>query len=144
MLNNNIKKTTKLIHDLLEVIPIALLHDAIIFGSAAITLNGIDIHREIDDLDIFVSKKSYSQLRLHPKLYEEQKNETLKYLSVKGKKNIELLAIIPDADFHMIMMNARSLDKSSQLLVASVSDLCKWKKIQGRKKDINDIHFMGC
>ena len=142
MLETNLKKTGRLIHDLLEAIPIDLLRDVVIFGSAAISLHGIDLKRKIDDLDLFVSQDSFDQLKRHPELLERKKHGAT-HLTMKDRYKIELWASFAGVDYESVKKHARPTDGSSQMAVADLVDLRQWKKTQGREKDIADLQCMG-
>jgi len=141
MLENNLATASNLIHNLLEIVPIASLSDAVVFGSAAIVLNRIELNRPIHDLDLFISGAACQSLRQQPGLIEREKYG-VHFLAAGDDERIELWPSFLGVDFDGIKDHARPLQGSCGLLVASLADLRIWKKAQGRPKDIKDLHCM--
>lgn len=143
MLTRNTNKVVALIKELNESIPSEYAGKVVIFGSSAITLHDIDLGREVDDLDVFVSVETYTNMKGNFTFQEQQKNG-IGYLTITNKPKIELWSTFPGVTFEDIFESASISNKSSGLLVASMQDLCKWKQSQGRDKDLQDIKLMGC
>ena len=141
MLENNLATASNLIHNLLEIVPIESLSDAVVFGSAAIVLNRIELNRPIHDLDLFISEAAYQSLRQQPGLVEREKY-SLHYLAADDDDRIELWSSFQGVDFKAIKEHAQPLQGSCGLLVACLADLAIWKKAQGRPKDIADLRCM--
>jgi hypothetical protein len=142
MLETNIDKASRLVQSLLESIPIDLLRDAVIFGSTAITLHRIDLHRAIDDLDVFISEAAFSGLRRHPGVLERRKYGK-SCLTLANREAVELWPSFPGVEFESIKSRACPVEGSRQLPVAALPDLAAWKKAQGRPKDLDDLRWMG-
>lgn len=140
--DQNEQKATILIHDLITRLPANLLTDAVVFGSAAIVLNGVDLGRQIDDLDVFVSDASYGALKAHHLCQEVEKKPGVYALRVDGVDDVEILKTFPGVTHVGVMASARHLPHG--LRVAALTDLCTWKKTQGREKDLADLVKMGC
>lgn len=141
MITINIEKISSLIKQLCEQIPTNDLRELVIFGSAAITLNRKDLKREIDDLDIFASESGYSRLKAQFSLNEKEKPEGVTYLQV-GTPKIEIWKSFPGITFLQVKNNARKLEQSEGMLVASIKDLRIWKITQDRPKDKEDLKNM--
>jgi len=147
VLESNVNKVSGLISRLLSIIPIENLLDAVIFGSSAITLNGIDLERSINDLDIFVSNTDYEKLKQLANLKELEKigkNTGNKVFSLKvaGIEDIEILKDFPGVNHAEVLSKALVKNYSNNLKVASIEDLVNWKTVQGRPKDLADLTKM--
>jgi hypothetical protein len=138
MFEENIKKISALIQLLSDRFPIEKLSDTVIFGSAAITLNGKDLQRPIDDLDIFASDSAYIRLKNKSIISEVEKSPGVAFLKV-GVPKIEIWRTFPGVNFQKVKARANKLEHSFGLPVASLEDLRIWKKEQGRPKDIDDL-----
>ncbi len=137
MAGDNLNKVSGMIRQALQAIPKDILAEAVIFGSSAIVLNGVDLKREVDDLDIFVSDATYSRLAaLASKTEEKAPNVVALKL---GPPNIEILKEFPGVDHAAVLRNAAPRESSGGMLVASLEDLMRWKSAQNREKDRNDI-----
>ena len=141
MLGKNIEKLSSLIQKLCNKFPKNDLNEMIIFGSAAVTLHGRDLERKINDLDIFVSKSLFCELKSKHSLIEIEKSKGVKYLQT-GIPKIELWKSFPGVTFDIVKKNAEVRDQSNGLLVASLEYLRIWKTTQGRTKDISDLKKM--
>ncbi len=137
MAGGNLKKISGLIRLALQVIPKELLAEAVIFGSSAIVLNGVDLKREVDDLDIFVSDAAYSRLAA---LASETEEKAPNVVALKfGPPNIEILKEFSGVDHAAVLRKAAPRESSCGMLVASLEDLMRWKSAQNREKDRKDI-----
>jgi len=125
---------------------LSILRDAIqdeselaIFGSAAIALRGVDLEREIGDVDAFVSAEAFERLgrRLGVKNKRGKDGETVPY--IQPANDIEILSGFPGVSFNQVISNASVVDDSDDLRVGALTDLILWKREQGREKDFNDI-----
>ncbi|MFH2133243.1 MAG: hypothetical protein ABIK68_22920 [bacterium] len=141
MITKNIRKIASQIRRLLEKIPVAVLDDSVIFGSAAIALNGIDLKRETNDLDLFVSESLYKRLKTDYSTYEVVKSDGVTCLEV-GVPDIEIWKTFPGVSHFQVRKHSRKLEQSQGLLVASLDDLRIWKKSQGRQKDLEDLKYL--
>lgn len=142
--SENQEKAAKLILSLIQRLSLDLLQDAIVFGSAAIALNGVDLGRQIDDLDVFVSDHSYNRMKANPLCHEIEKKSGVYSLQVNGIIDAEILMTFPGVIHAEVTKRARTHPNSYGVLVASMDDLCTWKRAQGRKKDLQDLSRMGC
>src|SRR5712692_9281797 len=93
MLEHNVQAISVLIRQLLDRIPLGELSDAVIFGSSAVTLNGRDLKRKVDDLDLFVSDHAYEQLKSRAE--EVQKKPAVMVLHIPGVEKVEILKTFP-------------------------------------------------
>ena len=143
MLHENKTKILGLIEQLLARVPLEALTNVVIFGSAAITLNDKDLEREIDDLDLFASDATYAMLCTSPVTKEVEKKPGLWCLTV-GVPNIEIWKTFPGVTHSEVKTRACTLDGSGQLLVASLEDLCAWKRAQPGEKHARDLKKMDC
>ena len=136
MIKANLEKVSALIVQLLARVPRDELADAVVFGSSAITLNGRDLERQIDDLDLFVSEAAYERLRT--RATEVVKKPGVTALDV-GIQNIEILKTFPGVEYGPVSHRASPTVASHGLRVAALEDLVTWKRAQGRPKDLEDL-----
>jgi hypothetical protein len=110
----------------------------VVFGSMAIPLNGIDLRRRISDMDLFVSERTFAELR--QRYGEKRKRVMSKVIPVlaMGDK-IEIMVYYPGVNFEQVNRNARPTRTSRGLKVATIADILKWKGTQRRKKDLRDL-----
>jgi hypothetical protein len=130
----NLDKIHKLIDEFLKVAPAS--GDAVIFGSAAIVLRNIDLRRDIQDLDLFVSKEAFDELDANVIVVTKPDGVLAKKLA---GAEVEILHEFPGADHRRVFENAAVLDGSRGLRVAALADLIAWKRAQGREKDLADL-----
>jgi len=143
MLTANMSKISALIEQLLATVPIADLTDVVVFGSAAITLNGTDLDRSVDDLDLFASDETFARLRARRGTDEVEKKPGLFFLSV-GIPKVEIWKTFPGVTHSEARDNARVLEGSHGLLVAALEELYAWKSAQPGEKHLNDLKRMRC
>ena len=137
MTGDNLNKISVLIQQALLTIPMEALAEAVIFGSSAIVLNGVDLNREVDDLDIFVSDASYSRLE---GMASETEEKAPGFVALKfGARNIEIFNEFPGVEFADVLRNAAPREGSHGMRVASLEDLLRWKSAQNREKDRKDL-----
>jgi hypothetical protein len=124
----------------------------VIFGSAALLLNGIDLEREIGDLDIFLSEQDWREIkakieRFAPddKKYQiafkaklEAPEEQIGRIVLYGGK-VELLCEFPGVAFSEVFARSQIMPDSSGLRVAHKQDLIAWKQAQGGDKSKSDL-----
>lgn len=147
MLQANIIKVSELISQLISMIPVENLLEAVIFGSSAIILHEIDLERSINDLDIFVSENDYARLKRLKNIteFEKTSNQTgikIFALKVAGIEDIEILKAFPGVNYLDVLAKATLKNGSNNLKVASIEDLMSWKTVQGRPKDHSDLEKM--
>jgi len=113
----------------------------LIFGSAAVALQGVDLGRAINDLDIFVSEAIFERLALRFGVEERAAPEggTIFFIRPVKDVEIEILKTIPGLTFEPVFSRAFPLDGTRGLKVGSLADLQMWKRTQGRPKDLADI-----
>ena len=140
MTGTNLERVERLIGQLLQVIPLPELSEAVIFGSAAVTLNGTQLTRMVDYLDLFVSAEGYERLRSRGT--EVEKTSTLHCLMVPALE-VEVWASFPGVDYPGVLSRARVLSNSRGLLVAVQQDIEACKRAQNRAKDRADLGDMG-
>ncbi|WNV06656.1 hypothetical protein RP726_09675 [Candidatus Methylospira mobilis] len=142
MSGSNIDNIACLINKLFEKTKNGELENVVIFGSSAIALNEINLDRHIDDLDIFVSECDYNKLKNNKNFseqYKTSKDGQIPYLTPKDGVKIEILKTFPGVIHAEVLKNSSKKENSQNLNVASICDLIKWKKNQGRDKDICDL-----
>ena len=111
----------------------------VIFGSSALVLQGVNLGRDINDLDLFVSEATFEGMtkRFEKRFKAGKDGEQIPYLApVEG---IEILHSFPGIQFHDALSHACKIEAAEGLLVGSVYDIRKWKIAQGREKDLKDI-----
>lgn len=140
--SQNLTKATQLIAALIELVPEPLLVDAVVFGSAAIVLQGIDLERPISDLDLFVAEPAYAKLKAEAVCEEVEKKPGVYALQINGLEDVEILKGFPGVEHSQVLKRATVLPDSCGLLVASLEDLGSWKAAQGREKDLADLACM--
>jgi Family of unknown function (DUF5706) len=113
----NEQKAVVLIHAVTTRLPWHLLMDAVVFGSAAIALNGVDLGRLIDDLDIFVSDESYDALKAHEFCRETEKKPGVYALRVDSVNDVEILKTFPGVTHADVTIAARTLPNTHGLRV---------------------------
>lgn len=138
----NIAKVSRLIADLLTRLPLNLLSEAVIFGSSAIVLHGIDLGRPINDLDLFISDSAYAKLKDNPVCAEIAKKPGVYTLHVQGVEDVEILKCFPGVEHSLVFKQATKLPNACGLFVAALDDLRDWKQAQGRQKDLADLACM--
>lgn len=113
----------------------------VIFGSIAITLHGIALGRDIDDLDVFVSEGTFAGLKSR---FDEQskpgRDGPVPFFSPEEK--IEILMSFPGVRFDKVHENACLQKESEGFLVGAIDDLITWKEAQDRDKDLKDLKII--
>ena len=133
---------SNLIRDLIGVLKEKLdppdLDQLVIFGSAAMVLNGVDIQRPVDDLDVFVSPTLFNKLaRKFGTQYKPAKEGgEIPFVSF-GQDPIEILATFPGVEYADVM-NQATIGEDG-IRIGSLLHLKCWKKVQGREKDLADV-----
>jgi hypothetical protein len=123
---------------LIEALSADQISGIVIFGSAAISLNGIDLGRPPNDIDIFVSDEAFSQLkRLFPERIKTAPDGAVPYLV--PCPFVEILKTFPGVSFEAVAKRAKKRPNSKGILVGSLVDLIIWKNSQGREKDSADL-----
>lgn len=138
MTDPNIKIVADLIERFLDLVPEEEWNSVVIFGSSAVVLNGVDIGREVDDLDVFVSDEIFERLKEKCELEELTKKGDVPYLKFESLK-AEILKTFPGVEFSEVKESSSVTTISQGLLVGDLVMLAKWKLEQGRKKDFNDL-----
>ena len=113
--------------------------DFVLFGSAAISLNGIDLQREIADLDVFVSATTFERLKHRFALEWKGGKHSERVPFYKPAPDIEILQSFPGVSFDEVQKRASQTPESEGFPVGALDDLVVWKKAQGRDKDLKDI-----
>lgn len=140
--DENMDKAIAGIRCLVAVLASALPRDSVVFGSAAVVLHGVDLGRAIDDVDLFVSSAAYDVLKRHPRCRETAVKPDVWALHVDGCTNVEILKVFPGVTHADVLANAVALPHMPEVKLAALSDLCAWKRAQGRPKDIADLSRM--
>lgn len=114
-------------------------NSVVIFGSSALVLHGVDLQRDINDLDLFVSQATFEGMtkRFERRFKAGKDGENIPYLA--PSEGVEILQSFPGIHFHEALSHASKMDKAEGLLVGSLYDIRKWKTAQGREKDLKDI-----
>lgn len=116
--------------------------NVIVFGSAAISLRGVELGRVPDDIDFFVSEAVFAQLekKFPVKLKPAGEGGFVAFLEPAEK--IEILKSFPGVEFDAVSTNASAVDRSEGFRVGTLNDLRSWKLAQGRPKDMKDIEVI--
>lgn len=141
----NIVKVEGLIKRFLAAVenPQAEKAAAVVFGSSAAALWGVDLGRPVKDLDLFVSDADYDRIE---KITTWGIEKIEKAPGVYGLEiaawSTEFLKEFPGVDYHSVRALATPVTFSHGMLVASLGDLLAWKneQIRGnpRDKDFKD------
>lgn len=117
--------------------------NCVIFGSAAVALNGFNLGRPVGDLDIFVSEDMFNFLadRFGVKYKAASEGGDVPYILPVQGMNIEILKSFPGVTFDDVLDRSRPIE-DSPFRLASSEDLKAWKGAQGRLKDIADLDVM--
>lgn len=115
--------------------------ELVVFGSAAIFFNNVDLGRSVGDLDVFASGQTFSRLNNRFPLLHKESTEggEVPYLLPLEGSQIEILRSFPGVEFAFVFERARKLDAAEGFRVAALADLRSWKSAQGRPKDLEDI-----
>jgi hypothetical protein len=111
----------------------------VIFGSSAIAMRGVDLSRPINDLDVFVSEKTFETLRSLFPLQKKAASEGGDVEFYSPEPKIEILKSFPGVTFDEIRERAAPISGSNGFPVAAVGYLIVWKTTQGREKDLKDL-----
>lgn len=112
----------------------------VLFGSAAIALNGVDLRREINDLDVFVSDETFKNLAPRFELkHKEGKGDEPPVPFYLPAEKIEILKSFPGVLFEDVRRRAGPMPTSGGFPVGHLDDLKAWKAEQGRPKDQDDL-----
>jgi hypothetical protein len=133
---NTHHKITQHIQQAITLIPATELSEIVIFGSSAIVLNGVDLQREVNDLDLFVSSASFARLQKLATGYKHKTGEV--YALQLGNTDIEILKTFPGVSYDEVLNRAESRAEFCGMKVAALDDLLRWKRAQNRPKDIAD------
>lgn len=130
---------TKLIQLLSETLFEEEGKEVVIFGSAAIYLHGVELNRDIDDLDVFASNLTFKKISKRYEVQCKPAKEGGKVPFIAPHDDIEILKSFPGVDFNNVFKNAVQLESSGEFRVGSLDDLKAWKSEQERDKDLDDI-----
>jgi len=111
----------------------------VIFGSSALVLQGVDLGRDINELDLFVSEATFERMtkRFEKRFKRGKDGEEIPYLvPVEG---VAILQSFPGIHFHDALSHACKVEAAEGFLVGSVYDIKKWKIAHGREKDLKDV-----
>ena len=129
----------RLLQDLASGLPEGFHEKIVIFGSAAMLLNGVEMKRPVDDLDVFVSSDTFEELRGR---FDEETASATEGGSIPkiviGDK-IEAFESFPGIEFSEAFCGSKILPNTGPFRVASLQHLQQWKKAQNRPKDREDL-----
>lgn len=129
----------RLLQDLASRLPEEFHEKVVIFGSAAMLLNGVEMKRPVDDLDVFVSSEIFEELR---ELFDEKwkpatEGGSVPYIVIC--EEVEGLKSFPGVEFGDALCRSKVLPNSKSFRVASLAHLRRWKETQNREKDREDL-----
>lgn len=113
--------------------------EMVIFGSAAIVLHGIDLGREVNDLDVFASDRMFERLSGRYAVLVKPAKEGGHVPFIQPCDDIEILKSFPGVEFEKVLKGATHLQATGGFKVGCLADLKAWKLAQGRAKDLADI-----
>lgn len=110
----------------------------IVFGSAAIILNGVPISPGASDLDLFVSDRTFSRLEGNFVRHFKKATEggEIPFLVHPDVPSAEIFRSFPGVTYSGVHARAQKRPMSEGLLVGALEDLRSWKLAHGRDKDI--------
>jgi len=110
----------------------------VVFGSSAIALHGVQLGRDVNDLDLFVSEATFAQIAARfPVKTKPGGDEEVSYIN--PCEDVEILKSFPGVTFENVVTHAFPTLTSGGFLVGALDDVKRWKAAQGREKDFNDI-----
>lgn len=138
-MSDQLEHVRELLQCLASALPNKFHKKVVIFGSSAMILNNVPMERPVDDLDVFVSPKTFKELKAHFKEKEKlgKGDERVPYLEISDR--IEVLMSFPGVQFDEVMEGSHPLKEARPFCVASLSHLEQWKRQQGRDKDKKDL-----
>ncbi len=117
--------------------------ELVVFGSAAIVLNGIELGRPVADLDLFASDATFSRLSDKFSLrYKQINGGTAPYIVPIEGLPIEILTSFPGVRFENVHARAQPSDAAVGFRLGTLADLRTWKLAHRREKDMRDIDAM--
>ena len=139
LMNDQYDHVSKLLRDLASRVPAELYEEIVIFGSSAMILNGVRLERPVDDLDVFVSSKTFEELRalFDEKMKPATEGGSVPYIVIREK--VEALKSFPGIEFGDALCRSQVLPNSKPFRVASLPHLRRWKEAQDRRKDRDDL-----
>ena len=138
-MNDQHDHVSKLLQDLASRLPTEFYEKVVIFGSSALLLNEVTMDRSVDDLDVFVSSETFDKLR---GLFDVETKSATEGGSIQkiviGEK-IEVFKSFPGLEFSEAFFGSQILPKTDPFRVASLLHLRRWKEVQDRPKDRDDL-----
>jgi hypothetical protein len=129
----------KLIRLLSEALSEEERTDVVIFGSAAIILHGVDLGRNVGDLDVFASYLTFEGISERYPAQSKPAMEGGDIPFIQPYADIEILKSFPGVEFDKVYDNSVKLELARGFKAGSLADLKAWKFAQGRPKDLADI-----
>ena len=138
-MNDQNDHVSRLLQDLASRLPEEFHEKVVIFGSAAMLLNGVRMERSVKDLDVFVSSETFEELRVRfdEKWKPATEGGSVPYIEIC--EEVEALKSFPGIEFDDAVCRSKVLPNSKRFRVASLAHLRQWKKAQNRSKDRNDL-----
>lgn len=119
------------IEQLAELIDEKERSNFVIFGSAAIALNGVSLGRLVKDLDVFVAATTFEGLATRFEKKTKQGGDGPVPFYDPAPK-IEILKSFPGVSFAEVAKAAAPASGSGGFPVGNLLDLLKWKRAQER------------
>lgn len=117
---------------MLQQVPDALLDNIIIFGSAAIALNGYYLQEPPKDLDLFVSPEVFSALQTLG-FATFAKSDIVGMTLVKNE--VEAFTDFNGIAYQQVKANSHILRQPKPVRYADIADIKAWKQIRNQPKD---------
>lgn len=108
----------------------------VVYGAALFAVYGV---REVRDIDMFVSPELYEQLKKRgwKKIMKGPRDEPLIYDVFEAHNTWEFSPYAPT--FEELMYRSVTY---TDVTLASIEDICKWKEASGRPKDLADLKLI--
>lgn len=143
-MNSNLHAIQALIHQVQQTLSAEEWEPMVVLGSSAIVLNGIELGRQVDDLDLFSSQEMFDALscRLEVKTRPGKEGKPLLFLQPVPGLPVEIFCTFPGLNYKDTHAQAVNPAAAMGMKVCCLDDLITWKTAQGRPKDFADIEII--
>lgn len=138
------KQIQGVLRQVVSRIPIEEREGIVVFGSAAIVLNGVGLSPGANDLDLFASDRTFSRLEgiFVRRLKKATEGGEIPFLALPDVPLAEIFRSFPGVTYSEIRTRAQERPMSEGLLVGALDDLRTWKLAHGRSKDIRGAELI--
>jgi hypothetical protein len=113
----------------------------VVSASSAIMLNGVELERPVDDLDLFAPQEVFDALSRRMEVHTKpgKEGEPVPYLQPLAEEPIEIYVSFRGLNYHDVLAHAVHPAAGLGMKVCCLTDVIIWKTAQGRPKDFADI-----